>query len=412
MRTSSKYLLLMKKALFLFLFIPVLLKAQQDIPNDKPVNNLFIGIQAGLNISKYISDSLIEPNRAALPLIGANVSIPFNKTLNLRIGGIYSLRGTNYIDPVYCKIRYNYLDIPTIIQIKTGNFFRFEVGAISSLVFSSKALFHAAGDSVVGLPKKGSGLEIALHLGAEFTLQKGIDIGFSYEIPTKSTAFDNFRFTITYSFQQAAFNKSSNVKSDIAIQQIQELRNNVILVRLKTSENQINALQKMGRTEDAEKLKQKQFARNREIMNAFKKNFNFCPVYFFFSSSSYYIKHNQYNGRLLNDSLLADTSIKFNFNKPYIAEFDFIEPDTIYGGRSLYDQKSYQSDSIFTLSNTHLTEALVIRNPYFTQLKQPFPYYVKMEEWLKRKSYAMAVGILNEQLHNFLKQSILLENQK
>lgn len=398
----------MKKAIILFLFIPFCLKAQQD----KPVDNLFIGIQAGLNISKYLNpinfrhDSLFEPNRAALPLVGVNITMPFNKYLNLRIGGIYSLRGTNYIDPVYCKIRYNYLDIPTIVQIKTGNFFRFEAGAVSSIVMSSKALFHSSGDSVVQLPKNGSGIEIALHLGAEITLQKGIDIGFSYEIPTRSSSFDNFRFTITYSFQRNIFNKTPKVKDVIAFQQIKDLRNNAILVRLKTSENQINALKEMGRYADAEALQKKQFARNLEIINAFKKNFNFCPVYFFYSSSSFYIKHNQYSGRLLNDSLVADTSIKFNYTKAYIAEFDFIEPDTIYSGQTSDDQKNYLSDSSLTLSNTHLTEALVIRNSYFTQLKKPFPYYVKMEEWMTRKSYAMAVGIFNEQLHRFLKLSM------
>ena len=398
----------MKKAIILFLFIPFFLKAQQENPFDK----LYIGIQAGLNISKYLNpenfwkDSLYGANRSTLPLIGVNITMPFNKYLNLRIGGIYSLKGTNYIDSIYCKIRYRYLDFPTIIQIKTGNFLRFEAGAVSSVVMKSKAIVGATSNYVVHLPKNGSGLEIALHIGAEVTLQKGIDIGFSYEIPTNSSSFDNFKFTITYSFLRNSFDKKLKEKEDLAYQQIIDLHNNAILVRLKTSDNQINALKEMGRNDDAEEFRKKQFAINREIVNAFKKNFNFCPVYFFYSSSSYYIKHQQYNGHLLNDSLVADTSVKFNSNKAYIAEFDYLDPDTIYSGRSLYDQKSYQSDSLLSLSTTHLTEALVLRNAYFTQLKQPFPYYIKMEEWKARKSYAMAVGMLNQQLHNFFKQSM------
>jgi len=293
-----------------------------------------------------------------------------------------------------------------MVQIKPGNFIRFEAGMVTSVVLNSKVSYHASGDSVVKLPKNGSGIELALHLGAEVTLQKGLDIGFCYEIPTNSSSFDNFKFTITYSFRRTVFNKSPKINTNLAFEQIKEIRNNAILVRLKTSENQINALKEMGHNAEAEQLQQKQRTTNLEIVRAFKKNFNFCPVYFFYSSSTYYIKHNNYTGHLLNDSLNADTAVNFKFNKAYIAEFDYIDPDTNYVDRSMYDQKSYKSDSSISLSNTHLEEALVLRNSYFTQLKEPFPYYVRMEEWLKRKTYAMAVGIFNQQLYNFFKLSV------
>jgi hypothetical protein len=398
----------MKKILILFLFTPVFLNAQQS----KIFDDIFIGIQAGLNFSDYLNpihyrmDTLSQSSKPIVPLIGANVTFPFNRYLNLRIGAVYSLKGTDYLYPESIKIRYSYFDFPTMIQIKPGNFFRLEAGVVPSVLMSSKAYFHAAADSVDVLPKTGSGIEMGVHLGAEVTLQKGWDIGFCYEMPTSSSSFSNYKFTITYSFNRDIFNKSFKINSNVAYMQIKEIKDNAILVRLKTSENQINALRKMGRSEEAAQLEKKQRRTNLEIMNAFKKNFTFCPVFFFYSSSTGKIKHANYKGCLLNDSLIADTSIRYNFNTTYIAEFDFIDPDTIYTDRTLTDQRSYKSDSSYAISNSHLEEALVVRNTYFTQLKEPFPSFVRMSEWMKRKTYSMAVATLNQQLFNFYKLSM------
>jgi hypothetical protein len=402
----------MKKVLILLLVSPLFLKAQQE----NLLDNIYIGIQAGLNFSDYLNpvkfqnDSIFESSRSTLPFIGANITVPFNDYLNFRIGGAYSMKGTNYLMPQYLKIRYNYFDFPTMVQIKTGNYFRFEAGVVPSILMSSKAYYHAASDSVVRIPKYGSGVDLAIHFGAEVTLQRGIDIGFCYEMPTRSSSFDNFKFSISYKFRREIFQSAPRPDINLAYDQIKDIRNNAVLVRLKTSENQIRALKETGHFEEAEQLKKRQRSINLEIMNAFKKNFNFCPVYFFYSSSTNQIKHNNFDGNLLNENLEADTLIKFRFNRFYVAEFDYIDPDTSFVDRSLYDQKAYKSDSSFAVSSSHLDEALILRNAYFTQLKEPLPAYVRMEEWLKRKNYAMAVAILNQQLYNFFKQSMLSDH--
>jgi hypothetical protein len=398
----------MKKALILFFFVPFFVNAQQD----KLFDNYFIGIQAGLNFSEYLNpihyrmDTLLQSSTPVVPLIGANITLPFNKYLNLRIGGVYSLKGTDYTYPENIKIRYSYFEFPTMLQIKPGNFLRLEAGVVPSVLMSSKAYFHAAADSVEILPKTGSGIEIGIHLGAELSLQKNWNIGFCYEMPTSSSSFSNYKFTITYCFQKELFSKSLKINTTVAYEQIKEIRGNAILVRLKTSDNQISALKKMGHAVEADQLQKKQRSINLEIVNAFKKNFNFCPVYFFYSSASSDIKKGNYNGSLLNDSLIADSSIRFNFNTAYIAEFNYLDADTNYTDRSLYDQKSYKSDTLVNVSNSRTVEALVLRNAYFTQLKEPFPSYVLMYDWMKRKTYSMAVATFNQQLHNFYKQSL------
>jgi hypothetical protein len=399
----------MKKAFIFLLFFPFLLNAQSDTRT----NNIFLGIQGGLNFSEYIPlDSILESKKSTMPLIGANVTLPFNNYMNLRIGAIYSPKGTNYdVYPKPFKIRYNYLDFPVSLQVKTLDFLRIEGGVIPSVVINSKTMYGAASDSIVQIPKDGSGLEIALKIGAEITIQKGFDFGFSYEIPTSSSSFKNFCFTLTYSFNISKLTTvQAKPEEDIASRQIADMHNGVLLVRLKTSESQINALKKIGRFEDAEKLQNKQASINRDIVRAFKTNFNFCPVYFFYSSATAQIKERKISGNLLNDSLFIDSSISFEFKSFYMAEFGYLDPDTIYIGRDLYAQKSYQSDTAYSLSTTTQTEALVVRNSHFAQLKEPFPFFVSMDERFRKKSHAMAVGMLNNQLHYFFKKSMQTTN--
>ena len=74
--------------------------------------------------------------------------------------------------------------------------------------------------------------------------------------------------------------KASNAKAKIvAKQQINDLHNGALLVRLKTGQNTIDT-DKIRQT-DLQKKKQKINEENLRIINAFKSEFNFCPVYFF-----------------------------------------------------------------------------------------------------------------------------------
>ena len=62
---------------------------------------------------------------------------------------------------------------------------------------------------------------------------------------------------------------------------INMLRNGTLLVRLKTQENKIIALEKEGQTEWANDIKNKQTEENKAIAEAFKTHFNFCKNFFF-----------------------------------------------------------------------------------------------------------------------------------
>lgn len=90
-------------------------------------------------------------------------------------------------------------------------------------------------------------------------------------------------------------------------------------------ENSIKALNETKQFVLANKIKIKQESYNKQIIAAFRNNFNFCPIYFFFSNYSDSILSNHLNGIIfLNDSLQPDTSIKFVPNKYLTAEFALI----------------------------------------------------------------------------------------
>jgi hypothetical protein len=202
-----------------------------------------------------------------------------------------------------------------------------------------------------------------------------------------------------------------NVYKVMARDQIFQLKNGALLVRLTTNKNSIAALQKIGKTKKADELQKKQAAYNVKIIKAFRKNFDFCPVYFFFSNYSTNISERQFDKVIfLNYSLLPDTSIKFTYNTFLTAEFGTIEEDTA----KYYSYASFESDST---EGRHLVShyyggtemgfgALLIKSDKFIQLRRPFPYYVRTFDSLPvERSTQEVVKMMNKDLHAFYRKS-------
>ena len=78
-----------------------------------------------------------------------------------------------------------------------------------------------------------------------------------------------------------------------SIRQIKELHNGILLVRLSAKQNTIEAMQKVGKLELAEKIRLKQRERNLKIVKAFRDHFTFCSVFFFYSSIQLHIWSDQ-----------------------------------------------------------------------------------------------------------------------
>lgn len=185
-------------------------------------------------------------------------------------------------------------------------------------------------------------------------------------------------------------------------QQIQELHESVLLVRLSTKKTSINALRKVGRKELAQKIEEKQKTRNQEIINSFRAHFDFCPVYFFYSDYSKYIINNQLDSVLfLNDKLEITPSIKVSNSIYFTAEFTSLEQDTAQYHNSTYYDRGEKKESYYGGSENSLT-GLIIKNKNLYQLKHPFPYYVREYKGLFfQRAIPKVIIKMNQNLHNY-----------
>jgi len=192
-------------------------------------------------------------------------------------------------------------------------------------------------------------------------------------------------------------------------EQIDLLKNSSLLIRLKTRDQAVQAASDAGLTEMAEEMKEEQRLENEEIVKAFIANYDFCPIYFFYSSCSKDILDRNFKGCLLDANLQPVKSIP-DLDDFFIAEFDYVkkQPDSYFGGYTVeYDTSGAIERRSNYYGGTELgPDALVMMDSRFRQLRQPFPFYVRTYQgfFLLRRDKAKVVEILNNELNEFYKQ--------
>jgi predicted ATPase len=173
------------------------------------------------------------------------------------------------------------------------------------------------------------------------------------------------------------FNTNASLAQDkkpTAHENIIMLKSGALLVRLKTSTLKINALKENGRAAEANEIKVNQEKVNKSIVLAFKSNFTFCPVYFFYSNNSNDIKEGNYKGFLYD----VDNNI-----------------DTTFSG------KNYLVGE-FGESKTTLIDAFFIEDKNYEQLRSPFPFLIKQNEGqVETRSNDEIVRVLNKKLNTY-----------
>jgi len=195
-------------------------------------------------------------------------------------------------------------------------------------------------------------------------------------------------------------------------EQIKLLKEGVLLIRLQTQNNSITALNEANQYRLASKIKEKQEKKNRKIVAAFRKNFTFCPVYFFTSNYSINILSKHTNEIIfLNDSLQPDTSVKLNSAKFLTAEFGIIDRDTAkyYSDYYYYrGKRGTEYKNIYYSGPDMGFEALKIMSDRFVQLKNPFPFKVRTFSSLPviRRKPSKTVRRMNKKLLKFYQETV------
>lgn len=197
-----------------------------------------------------------------------------------------------------------------------------------------------------------------------------------------------------------------------AVKQIREMKNTVLLVRLKTAEHQINALRQAGHEEKARDMEEKNDRENREVCRAFKDNFTFCPVYFFYSSSTGEVKNGNWPSALLDADLNPVKGLSRPVPTFYVAEFGNIEKtgEKYYSGSGMGTSPEGQKEKqdYYYGSPDFGFTALVVRDNQFVQLKDPFPYYIRTFESLPlfARKKSKAVKKLDDKLHEYYTSAV------
>ena len=156
---------------------------------------------------------------------------------------------------------------------------------------------------------------------------------------------------------------------------IQNLKQGALVVRLNFKPKALNALQQMGNTIKADRLRLAQREENLAIMRAFKEGFHFCPVYFIRLDSAVAFQKGQQGNYFLDNNLIVDTTIRMKEKFFLFAEYGMLET-------SLSADKTQPGQE--TVRRGLMADALIIRDKNLELLPRPFPFYIHFGDWKER----------------------------
>ncbi len=165
------------------------------------------------------------------------------------------------------------------------------------------------------------------------------------------------------------FEKFRKRRMLIAAWQINQLKEGALVVRLKTNQKLIDALNKQGKPTLAEEKRLEQYAINLNTMRAYLANYTFSKIYFINSYSSDSLLNGTRTNIFLDTTLNVDPKIVMNEKFYLLAERDYAYNSSI--GFVPEDSARIQTEK----GNAVKEVPIVIKNKYGHQLKGPFPYY-------------------------------------
>lgn len=190
---------------------------------------------------------------------------------------------------------------------------------------------------------------------------------------------------------------------EFSIKQINDLKNGVLLVRLKTKNSTITALRDHGHFDKANEFEDDLLDFNLSLIKAFNSNFDFCKFYFFSSDYSTFIRNKQFDSiYFFNEDMEIDKSMQAEIDIFFIAEYGPVEADTMtyyQGTYATQGEDGLEKRDAYSGSGSFGFEALIIKNDQFYQLAQPFPYYVRT--WDSSRKPNKVVKKLNTKLKDY-----------
>jgi len=151
--------------------------------------------------------------------------------------------------------------------------------------------------------------------------------------------------------------------------QINELKEGALVVKLNTSRLLIDAFNKRGLPEEAERVRLQQLAANMNIIRAYMSKYKFSKVYFIYTHSFDSLLKGTRSGIFLDYDVKIDPVITMKESFYLIAERDYVYNYSI----GFVPEES--AAAVTEKGNPTSSESdIVVKNKYGHQLKNPFPY--------------------------------------
>ena len=357
------------------LFVSTSLVAQKKEPLFKT------SLLVGLNNTSYNENDSNRLDGLFQPFIGLMYEIEQSEKFSLLFSTGIFRKASRYVDGtnlVRTGIEFGFY--PSLRFDDFSCYLGFQFNSFASQRFETKSNFTTP-EELPELDRNGSFLPV---IGLDIKLSNSLSLGFNQSLFLPSSKEDvNTQLLLRYCFgvkkspQPPSYRK---VKKRHSKQQIQELKDGVLLVRLKTSQPKIDALKRFGYEYKAMKVAKYQKEQNQAIVDAFKQNYSFSSVYFFYSYNTDKVKKGALKNIFLNDSLTLDSTIQIDTSKCiYTAELAHRQQDTfklLDNYHTGVEGDFYETnDEVYYGGSDISFQAIIIKDQKFNQLTRPFPYY-------------------------------------
>lgn len=352
----------------------------------------------GLNMCRNLNIDSVTTDRAYLPFAGLNINKDIGDNSRLAGGILYSMKGSNIVtnNRTY---RLNYIDIHLYYKYKLLNFLEIYSGLQPSFLINAR---YKKADVKNDITAGFNHFELNIPVGIDLAIQKNVWLGFAWDIPNSMCKYENFKLSLNIRLNPDNFMVKNDSSKITAIREIREMKNGALFVRLQSGKKTAEALINAGRKNEAEIIIEGKIIENKEIIKAFRNKFNFCPVYFFYADKTDQLLMHEFSTVLLNDSLEPDTT-NIIFNGPmYIGEFGVLGQNMRF-----QDTSAQKNNQVYYMEDFNSgISAFMIMNSGLSLLKDPFPFYMRVNEVASKRKYPEIISVLNSKLIGFYRNTI------
>lgn len=366
-------------------------------------------VNGGLDNSSIVAGGERVGATITFPYLGLGIKFPVSQNWNMEAYGLFSNRGTSYENPFY-KQRLMYLDLPVKLRYQIMDGLQLFGGGQYSYFLGENTYVGEDREKPEDLEVPTvNNVDLMAQIGFGLTLGNHWDMNFAYHRSITSIhnqyRFSMVRIGVTYNIGKdilpdkvgtkdqkrgKAKGEEQATKVSIAHQHAKKLKNGVLLVRLNSSNNQIQQLIDQGKYREAYRVEFNQKLENEKVMTAFNEQYTFSEqTYFFYDHQSKAVRNGNYQDVVFKANGMAIGSPIQDSTHVYVADM---------GNIWFEDFQNYFS-------------GIAILDSDFNQLKDPFPYFVrkvKSLEWLSiNRDYASMVDQLNQNHKDYYMEQVL-----